>query len=472
MLKPLRNKKLMQIIMWALISCFAIWGAGSAITSRKSYAGIVFGKKIYIQEFNQNYKAVLSRAKLTYGDNLPKFEKFLNLKQQAWDRIILIMEAKKRRIKTSNKDVVERIAALSIFQRDGVFSPNLYQYITMNFLCVTPYEFEQSVKNDINIEKLNLSVTKDTPISEEDIVTAYKNEREKADVSYLIINSSDYVEDVIVNQNEIESFYENNKENYKSSISTNVRYLAVPFESADEENKDEAKFHAEEVMLFAKKNNGIGVAAKEFNLEIKETGFFSINSNIPGIGLSYEFAVAALQLQGKEISDIIETSDSFCVMELIEKRPPQILSLEEAQEKVEDRLKMDKAKIKAKETANEIFAKIEFENSTIENITVERSLTINTEEGITRKSYLKNIGTSEDFIETTFSLEVGRYGGPVEINTGYAITRMDNIYPVKEEDLLKERDDFSKKLLDEKRSESFNTWFTKLRQKANLKENI
>ncbi|MFH1645110.1 MAG: SurA N-terminal domain-containing protein [Candidatus Omnitrophota bacterium] len=371
MLKPLRNKKLMQIVMWALVSCFAIWGAGSAMQGRKSYAGIVFGKKIYVPEFNQNYKAVLSRAKLTYGDKLPQFEKFLNLKQQAWDRIILIREAKKRHIKTSSKEVVERIATLPLFQRNGAFAPRLYQYITMNYLRATPHEFELSVKDDINIEKLNMLVTKDTALSEEDIISSYKDENEKADVSYLIINSRDYADKVTVDQDEIASFYKDNQEDYKSPILTNVRYLAVPFDSENETDKDEAKFQAEEIMLFAKKNKSLKAAAKEFNLKIKETGFFSINSNIPEIGLSYEFAIAALQIQGKEISDIIETSDSFCIIELIEKKSPQTLPLEEVREKVEDHLKMEKAKTRTREVADEILIRIEFEYKTLEDIAAE-----------------------------------------------------------------------------------------------------
>ncbi|MFH1645111.1 MAG: hypothetical protein ABIB11_01695 [Candidatus Omnitrophota bacterium] len=69
-------------------------------------------------------------------------------------------------------------------------------------------------------------------------------------------------------------------------------------------------------------------------------------------------------------------------------------------------------------------------------------------------------------------MEVGRAGGPAEVNTGYAIIRLDKISPINEDAFMKEKAEFSKKLIAEKRNEAFSTWFSKLKQKANLRENI
>ncbi|MDP8293109.1 MAG: SurA N-terminal domain-containing protein, partial [Candidatus Orphnella occulta] len=104
MLKSLRNKKLMQVIMWGLVVIFAAWGMGSMATSRKSIAGTIFNKNISAQEYSKSYNAVLNRAKLMYGDKLPKLEKLLDLKNQAWDRLILLAEGKKKRLKATNKE--------------------------------------------------------------------------------------------------------------------------------------------------------------------------------------------------------------------------------------------------------------------------------------------------------------------------------------------------------------------------------
>ena len=49
--------------------------------------------------------------------------------------------------------------------------------------------------------------------------------------------------------------------------------------------------------------------AKDNSVEIKETGFFSANEEVPGIGWSYDFTKAGFELQKNEISGILNKTD-------------------------------------------------------------------------------------------------------------------------------------------------------------------
>jgi len=326
MFKPLRKKGVVRFIMWAVVIAFVGLGAGNIAMSRKGNAGVLFGKKISMQDYNRAYSAVLNRAKMMYGDNLSKFEKFLNLKNQAWDRLILKYSAKRKRIKATNKEVVEKIASLPLFQRDGIFDERLYSYIVTNVFRSSPRDFEESIRTDIIIEKMIGQITDDISLTEDEIYEAYKAANEQADISYIIVRSDEYRGRVAVTEDEIRTLYENNRNKFKSPALMNVEYIRMPFG----DDKEEARFSIEEIDRELKQGKDFAAVSKDYALKIKETGDFSLNSKIPDIGLSYPFAITALELSINEISDTVETADSFCIMRLKSKKEPAIVSFEEA----------------------------------------------------------------------------------------------------------------------------------------------
>ena len=458
----------MKILMWSLVVIFALWGLGSVATSRKTYAGIVFGKKVSFQDYNRSYNAVLNRAKMMYGDKLPKLEKFLNLRSQAWDRLILEYSAKKKHIRVSNKEVVERIASFPFFQRNGVFDDRLYTYIVSNVFQSSPRDFEEAVRNDIKIDKLINSVTGDIDVTDEEIRDAYRAENETADVSYILINPEPYKKDITVSDNEMLALYRKNKDDFRSPIMLNVEYIKIPFG----DDKEEARFEAEQVLSQARESKNLKSTANENSLAAQETGPFSINSTIPGVGLSYPFTLAALRLERGDISDLVETNDSFYIIELKSKTPPAVLSFEEVQDRVKDILINQKASDMAKEYALSIVAQIQSSDESLEDAANEFGYKILKSKSITKNSYIEEIGPSDSFTETAFSLNAGDTGGPSKTQKGYAIIRLDSLTPMDEEKFNKEKEGFAEKFLSNKKNEYFQKWFLDLKKKANLKNNL
>ena len=468
MLKALRNKKFMRIMMWSLVVIFALWGAGSVATSRNVYAGSVFGKKISLQEYNRSYGAVLNRAKMMYGDNLPKLEKFLNLRSQAWDRLILTYSGKKEHIKVSNKEVIEKIASFPFFQRNGVFDKKLYEYIVSNVFRSSERDFEESVRGDILIDALLASVTKNITAAEEEINQAYRDENETADVSFIIINPQDYQKDVAVDEKELLPFYSAHMENFLSPLEVDVDYLHIPFN----DKKDEARFTADELMASVKKNKSLKETAKEYNLEIKNTGFFSMNSKIPEIGLSYAFSMAAMKLNIGEIGDIVEASDSFYIMQLKSKKEPAPVEFEKVKDRVRAMLVSERADTLARAHAGNIISNMKNANKNLEDIAKELNTKASTIANITRKSYVSEIGQSESFSSIAFSLKAGDTGGPAKTQKGYAIIRLDKLTPIDEDKFKEEKENFKEKILNEKKQKAFEKWFVEIKKKAKLTDNL
>ncbi len=148
----------MKRVLWGLaiiiIPAFVLWGAGGLRDDNK-YAGTVFGKNISFEEYTDSYNAVRSLALLTHGADFQKMRGALMLEQAAWDRLILVKEAQKRRIKVSDEEVIARIAALPIFQtKDGMFNQSNYTMILGNILRTTPRRFEEEMRESLMIERL------------------------------------------------------------------------------------------------------------------------------------------------------------------------------------------------------------------------------------------------------------------------------------------------------------------------------
>ena len=127
MLKFLRKRKIVKKIMWLValfvIPAFVWWGAGSASKEKRgpTYAGLLFGKKVSFEEYYASFQACRIQARMVYGENFHRLEKILNLNQQAWNRLILLKEAKRRRITAGNKEIINEIGQYPFFQIKGRF---------------------------------------------------------------------------------------------------------------------------------------------------------------------------------------------------------------------------------------------------------------------------------------------------------------------------------------------------------------
>ena len=468
MLKLLRNKKLMKIVMWSLVVIFAVWGVGSMTMSGKSYAGSIFDKKISLQDYNRSYGAVLNRARIIYGDQLSKLEKFLNLKAQAWDRLILMHVASKKHLRASNKEIIQRITGFPFFQRNGLFDKSLYQYMTVSVFRTTPRDFEESVRGDIVIDKLVELVTKNVDLSENEIKQAYIESNELANISFIILKSDNYTEDITVKDEEIQSFYDANKAAFISPVMANAVYLEFPFY----EDKENARFAADEILAETRKGKTLNNISGEYSLELKETGNFPLSADISETGLPYSLVLAAFGLEEGEISDAIEDDDKFYVLEIKSKIAPRQLTYEQARQQAKNMLIIEKASSAAYETAKNIFELLQSNSSVLENIAEDLNYSVLKADNISRKSHIEHIGQSDDFLKEVFSLNINKTTGPIKVPGGFAIARLDSITPIDDEAYQKDKSEFTEKLLQGKKSSFFQKWFNDLKAKANLKDNL
>ncbi len=202
MLKILRHKNVSKIVLWGILililPAFVIWGAGSLDKGTQNgpkFVGTIEGKKISFDDFASAVLSVRTQIFLNYFNN----DKILSelLKNQsligkiAWDRLIMLKEAKRLKIKATNDEIIAYVRSHPLFLRSGKFDDQLYNYILRNNLGLDPRTFEEIVRENIAMQKMNQSLTKDITVSDDELDVFYKADTGKFKISYAVIGENE-----------------------------------------------------------------------------------------------------------------------------------------------------------------------------------------------------------------------------------------------------------------------------------------
>jgi peptidyl-prolyl cis-trans isomerase D len=529
LLKMLRKKKVAKRIFWVLailiLPAFVLWGSGSIIRGRggPTYAGKIFGRKISFDEFAKEYQACRHQAIMMYGDQFNRLAKYLNLEEVTWNRLILLEEVKRQKIKVMDREVVEEITHLAFFQRNGQFDQRFYVNLLEYAFRTNPREFEEEIRKSLMISKLYALVSGQIDLKDGQIKDEYRKENERIKVSYVFILPKDFEGGVNLEDKEVEEYFKAKTQEFKRPERVNVEYVGIDYASiestlsiTDEELKEYYDLHQEEFKLADKENEhrqfeetkeiiktrltfersreiveekieeidrrlkiepDLEKISKEFSLKIDRTGLFSAEDSIPNIGWSYEFANAAFSLRLGKLSSPIKTEKGCYIIKVKEKKEPYLPSLEEVKQEVRLVLRDQKARELAKEKAKEYLSKIKvfFETNPQEDfaqIAKDLSLKFGQTDAFTRRGYISGIGINEDFSKTAFSLSKGEVSDVVETPQGFYILRLDEFLPIDEAKFSQEKEEFKKNLLLRKKEENFQRFFAKLKEKAQLQSNI
>ncbi len=485
MLKILRRKGFAKKVLWVIavviIISFGFFGTAGVMQNSKhlDYAGKIFGEKVSFNEFEKSYLHTRNQAILRYGEEFYKIEQFLNMNAETWDRLILIHEAKKRNIRISNEELVKTIEQFPSFQRDGQFDALLYNNVLRYVFRCKPRDFEEGMRETLLFAKLFDQATASTTMSDEEILDAYKKQKDKVQISYVTFTAEDYKNEVVLNDQEIQEYYEKNKNNFSVPLTINIEYLSLPYtENMPPEDKHKIQDKMDIASEELKTTPDLTAVGKKYGIELQESGFFSQEQPNLKIGWSYELLQKAFELQPGQISDPIETPEGSYILRNKEIHPAHIPLFNEIQDKIKETLVLNKAKEIAKKKAADQLKLIQENLSSNPNkkfnaVVTEYNLKIEQTPFFARGEYLPNIGISKDFQAMAFNLDdKNNISQPLEVSKGFSILHLDGREPLNQETYLKEKDQFTQTLLNEKKSAVFNDFISLLRIKANLQDNI
>lgn len=474
MLKQIRENA--RIPLYLLIVAFI---GMYAISSHETTppAGKIFGKKIPLSDFQDAYNGAKLEMFMRYGElpHEPKIEAVIE--DEAWNRLILLYEARKERIKVDDKEIVDFVKGISAFNdNSGKFSKRQYEDILKYSFGLTPTEFESQIKDNLTIRKLIDKHGQDAKVSDEDVLKEYKFLNEKVKADYILFKTADYLPQVQVTEEGVKAYFEKYRDDFKIPEQANAEYITKPFPDDKEESKEKVRKEMRDISYEFAADSDLAAVAKKFSLAVKETGLFGRDSNIPGVGYDLKFANTALSLAAGQVSGLIETKTGIYIIKIKEKKPERRADFAEAKAAAEKALKAEKvdalAKAKAQEALDAIKAGLG-KKETFEVAAKGLSLNVKKTGAFARGQYIEGLGMSPDFAEAAFSAKQGEaFGEVVRVHDGYAIVKQDSITPIDEKKYQEEKDKLKEMLLAQKKYFASITWFSELKKKANLQNNL
>ena len=241
---------------------------------------------------------------------------------------------------------------------------------------------------------------------------------------------------------------------------------------AMEKKKSLAEELAYTVLDKALDKKNLDEAASPFALETKETGFFDMQQEIPGIGWSYEFTKKGFELEPEEIPNVLIKADNgFYIIQLKEKKESYLPLFAEVRDSViESYIKSESIKLSEKK-AKKVYLAIKNELSPtegFENIVREIGLEPKQTDFITRDGYIATLGPAREFVEACVSLKTSQIAGPVKMLESWVIARLDEYEDIDEVKFIEEKKGFREELLSRKKEAAFDKWFEGLKKEANF----
>lgn len=476
MLKKLRKKKTAKriwvILAILIVPAFVLWGSGSLIRSKQesTYVGKIFGKKVSFLEYRDALDAVRNQMIIQFGDNFSEIQKYLNLESQAWDRLILLAEAKKRRISVSDKEVTELIASFSLFKNSrGRFEPKIYsQYLEYDF-HTQPRIFEEQIRQSLMLSKLYEQLTDSIKITEEEIKEDYRKSNEEISVYYIASLYSDFVKDIMPSEEQIKEYFTKNSLQFKQPPSFNIEYVSLAYEDKDEGViKDKIK----KIFSRLNKKGDFVKVAKDFNLTVKETGWFNQTDPIPGIGWSPQILNLISKLKTGQFLPPIYGDKYYYIIKIKEKKEPYVPDFKNVKDKVKEMFIKDKSQNLALEKIEECLKKLKEYRQKPASIDFEQTAKIfELKSGSTELfkygSYIEGIGSSDDFWRNALELKENEFSEAINMGlSGFYIIKLKSRVPIEEKKFETEKTEFSQRLLLQKKQEYFSKFVKELKRRA------
>ena len=481
MLKVFRHKGVAKKVLWVVSGIIIIsFGFGFGMSRYGSSfnvnqaAGKIFGKTISLKEYNRNYKNTHDQAVMMHGADVEKVLPTLDMNNETWTRIMLLKAAEARGIQASDMEVVQAIANVPFFQRDGVFDKRLYANIVTNVFRREAREFEEGMREQIKIMKLFAPQLKAIDLSDQAVRKEYEHRNQKVQVSYALITPEMFSANITAEDKELNAYFDTHREEFlePEAISATVVTLPVNEKTSDKERSGISD-KADE--LYKELNAGADIlaTAKEFNATIKDTGFFNMKNPSPELP-SLELLQQVFDGKVGDIIGPVESAQGFQIVKITNKKPAVTPEPGAIKDMLRDLVIKDKAGKIAADKA------IEFQKTIAGKIKAGADFTVSAKQlGLEAKQtgffgtgeYIPEIGLSSEFITTAFNLgKDDRLSNVVMTPRGPAILYWMATQPIDEKKFEEVKKDFTSSLFAEERMRVMNEVIGSLREKAKLED--
>jgi peptidyl-prolyl cis-trans isomerase D len=386
MMKFLRSQSqtVLVVVLGVIGLGFLFYGnAGNVLTNAGGRAsndyGRIDGEDLSVADL---YNAVRSTRNMLIihgqSEEMKKPGASAQIAEEAWRQLLLKHEADQLHITVSDKELVDYIHGLSIFQKNGVYSPDVYEKEMgdlKNVLRIptdtgldptasAKVVFENLVRDDLRSQAVNKALFSTVRTSAQDVSAQYEKFYAPVNISLVTFDPKTDLATASVQPADIEAEYKAHPENaaYRTPEKRKVDYVLFSLTPDQAKLPDAQKAAAKDALgqkaldfalAFQPEPTSTGVTppppdflaeAEKRGLKPATTDFFATDTPPAGMPPSPAFNSAAFALsKDNPMSKVIELDNGVAVLHLAEIQPSQLRPFDEVKGDIEKDLQQKAA---------------------------------------------------------------------------------------------------------------------------------
>jgi hypothetical protein len=454
-------KKVLWVLVIVIVPAFMLWGANWFVKERRDVAGIMYGRRISTDEYQSFIRNTQVLFLLGFGREFLEQMQPEQLNNYVWQSLLFIEKAKKEGLEVSNEELAQRIRNLAFLNSQGSFSKERYLAILDN-LRVVPGQFEEFLKNMIKADKLKQMVLIDVDVTDEEARQIYAMENEEAKIKYVFIDFEKRKNEIQPQREELEEFFNKDKEAFRIPAKVKIAYILI---------KEDRSEILKDVQSEIAKTAALEQIAERFDMAVTESGFFSQDDAIEGLGWQDEIVHNAFLLEKGQVAGPFTTTEGVVFFKKIDYKESYLPQFSQVADEVKEELVSSKAIDIANDFAGKIISTIKEQGiddldklkSTFSNIEVAQS------EFFKRQDYLEKIGLEAEFNQRVFALQKGQIlQEALKLQKGFCIVQLLEKKDIDEEKFSEENEDYKKKIFQHKQILRLNAYLAELVQESQL----
>jgi len=393
-------------------------------------------------------------------------------------RDAIIAEARHLGLRATDDDVRDELQHghyAEIFFPGGNFVGQAAYEERIQQADLTVPAFEQSVKNDILLEKIRSLVVGGASVTDAEVRDSFEKQNtkikfdyavirkddilksihpndaelkayydqhkasyansipEKRKVSYVLLDSTKLQNDIKVSQQDLQAYYDQHRDEYRVPEQVNVRHILIktplpgPDGKVDQKGVDEARKKAEEVLKQVKAGGNFADLAKKYSEDTASAkdggslGWIQRGRTVP------EFEKVAFSLPKGGTSDLVQSSYGFHIIRVEDKQDAHVKSLDEVRAQIEPLLKQQKATQIADARATTVLNQAR--TLGLDKAAANNGLQVVSTDFVSRTDSLPGVGNSVQFMDAIFNEPEKAPPDEVQLQQGYAIFSLQAIKP-------------------------------------------
>jgi len=464
-----------KVLFGLLAAVFIYWGVEVGLTGTSRYNAVakVNGKPITEKDLERAEENVRQFYRTLYGEQFrPELLQGMDIRGQALDRLIrtelMYQEAQRLGLEATDEEVRNFIAKMDTFRPEGRFDREFYLRV-LRANRLTPAEFEESVRRDILVNKLQGIVLAGVQVSEDDLRQRFRYEKEQVRVAFVEFDATKLVNEVELAPGEAEKYFEDHKEEFREPERVRVEYIAYPIEKflaraevsdadiqayyekheeeyrlpervharhilfrvdpkATSEQKESIRKRAAEVLEKARQGEDFSQLAQKYSEDPGsgpqggDLGFFPRGQMVPA------FEAVAFSLPPGTVSDLVETNFGFHIIKVEAKEEARTQPLDEVRDSIREKLQKEKARQLAQDQAGKDRSRAANGESLAE-IARSSGLELKAPAPFAEHDLVEGLGSNHPLSRAAFQTQAGEVGPVVSTAEGFVVFKVSERIP-------------------------------------------